>query len=339
MSAPRRTRTGPVDWQLVRERLARIEAAIAGTERLSPGQVAAVLEDRARALARVPPRQVDASKVVDVAAFGLAGEQYCIEARYVCEVTRVGELTPIPGAPVHLAGLLSLRGDVLSVFDLRTFFGVPTDGVTELSRVLVPGDARPEFGLLADAVFDVRSLRIADVHELPGTFAGAGREFLRGVTSSALIVVDGAALLRDPRLFIDQAEGRKAQNDRVPAPAGRRAEAVNTKPNWRLYAPESDSKHRRGCRAEEGTVEEGVGAIGDGGGHPERHGGRHHHDHGDRGRPVVQRRGGSPLRLPRGGGHRPQRDAAHAPALPRGARRLPRQLPPRRRGENHRQGA
>jgi hypothetical protein len=33
-----------------------------------------------------------------------------------------------------------------------------------------------------------------------------GRDYLRGVTADALIVLDGDALLRDPRLFVDQAE-------------------------------------------------------------------------------------------------------------------------------------
>ena len=88
--------------------------------------------------------------------------------------------------------------------DLRTFLGVSGQAVTDLSRVLVLGGDRAEFGMLADAAHEVRTLRLDEILEPPGSVAGAGREYLRGVTQEALIVLDGAMLLQDSRLFIDQ---------------------------------------------------------------------------------------------------------------------------------------
>ena len=82
----------------------------------------------------------------------------------------------------------------------------PARGLTDLARVLVLGADRPEFGVLADAAHEVTTLRVDEVHEPPDSATGVGREYLRGVTKDALIVLDGAALLRDGRLFIDQGE-------------------------------------------------------------------------------------------------------------------------------------
>ncbi|HEX8199160.1 MAG TPA: chemotaxis protein CheW [Isosphaeraceae bacterium] len=166
----------------------------------------AVLDRRAAALARVPPRPPDAAQLLRVAVLSLAAERYAIETRFVRRVVRLEELTPIPGAPEALAGVINLRGEILDVFDLRLLFNLPVAEPTERSRVVVLGDERDEFGVLADAAHEVTALRLDDLHEPPGPAPGGGRHLLRGVTASTLIVLDGDALLRDGRLFIDQTD-------------------------------------------------------------------------------------------------------------------------------------
>jgi purine-binding chemotaxis protein CheW len=206
MKARRRTSAGGIDWQQVRQRLARAHQATEESLRLSPERARAVMEQRARDLARVPPRPPHATEVLEVVTFALADERYAVETCHTREVRPFPEFTPVPGAPDFLAGLVNLRGEVLAVFDLRRFFGVADRGLTDRSRVIVLGGERAEFGVLADAVHEVTTLRIDEVAEPPASVAGAGRDYLRGVTKDALIVLDGAVLLRDGRLFIDQAE-------------------------------------------------------------------------------------------------------------------------------------
>jgi purine-binding chemotaxis protein CheW len=202
----RRRRGGPIDWQEVRARLARATAATEQALRHTPEQARAVLDERARALARVPAPAPRADRVLTVVTFGLANERYAIETRHVREVARFTDFTPLPGAPDFLVGVLNLRGEVLAVVDLRKFFGVARQGVTDLARVLVLGGEHAAFGVLADEAHEVTALRTDEVLEPPGSVAGVGREYLRGVTADALIVLDGEVLLRDARLFIDQGE-------------------------------------------------------------------------------------------------------------------------------------
>jgi purine-binding chemotaxis protein CheW len=198
-----------IDWQQVRQRLARTGAATEEALRLSPERAKAVMDERAKALARVPPAAPQAAEVLEVVTFLLADEHYAVETQYVREVrevVRLSEYTPLPGAPPFLRGVINLRGEILAIIDLRTFFGVPDKALSDLSRVLVLGVERAEFGVLADEAHEVRMLRTDEVLEPPGSVAGVGREYLRGVTQEALIVLDGAALLQDGRLFIDQGE-------------------------------------------------------------------------------------------------------------------------------------
>jgi purine-binding chemotaxis protein CheW len=206
MKPTQETATGALDWQQVHTRLDQAAQALREALDPSPERRRAILQDRARALARPPVEKPAASELLHVVSFALGDEQYALEARHVREVVRFTEYTPVPDTPPFLVGVSNLRGEILAVIDLRKFFGVAPRGVTDLSRILVLGGGRPEFGVLADAVHEVVALRTADVLEPPETVAGIGREYLRGVTGDALIVLDGAVLLQDGRLFIDQGE-------------------------------------------------------------------------------------------------------------------------------------
>jgi purine-binding chemotaxis protein CheW len=191
-----------IDWQRLQERLAHLAAA-----EHSPRRAQEVLEERARALARAPAPAADARGVLDVVLFELAGERYAVETCHVREVIRMPNFTPLPGAPDFLVGVINLRGHLLAVIDLGKFFGVAGRGVTDQARVVVLGGERTEFGVLADAASEVAALPRDALLEPPDSIAGITREYLRGVTEDALIVLDGAVLLRDPRLFIGPGEG------------------------------------------------------------------------------------------------------------------------------------
>ena len=202
MKTPRRTmRT--IDWQAVRDRLSRAAQASEEAHRLSPERVRAVLEERARAAARVPAPSPEAGDVTEIVRFVLGGECYAIETAYVREILRFKEFVPLPDTPGFLVGVINLRGQIVAVMDLRQFFAIPPQPSTDSSRVIVLGQERLEFGLLADAVHEVALLQLDEIREAPGSVASSARDYLRGVTADACLVLDGAALLSDPRLYID----------------------------------------------------------------------------------------------------------------------------------------
>jgi purine-binding chemotaxis protein CheW len=195
-----------LDWARVRKRLARALAATQESWRPTPKRKQEILEERARRLAGAPAPPIapaPGAPVLEVVVFALGNEEYALETRHVREVVRLADCTPLPGAPPFLLGAFNLRGDILAVFDLRSFFGIAGQRPAEGARVLVLGGERAEFGLLADAAREVRGVQADEILEPPGAVAGAGREYVRGVTKEALIVLDGAVLLGDRRLFID----------------------------------------------------------------------------------------------------------------------------------------
>lgn len=193
-----------LDWDAVKQRLARAQQARFSSEQLSPEQTKEIMDKRADALARVPDQKPDSSEILEVITFPLGKEQFALETNFVREVYRAGDITPLPGSPSFVIGLTNLRGQVIAVMDLREFFGMEKTEEVEHPQVVVVGRDRVEFGILVDHVYEVANLRFEEILEPPGSVAGAARDYLRGVTQQALSVLDGAALLEDERLYVDE---------------------------------------------------------------------------------------------------------------------------------------
>lgn len=191
---PKAPRHAAVDWAELRERVEAAGRAVAGETAASPEQVRQVLEERARALAR-PALPPTAGDTLELITFALANEAYAVESRFVQAVLRLAELAPLPGAEPPVFGLTAWRGELLTILDLRRVLGLSVGALNDLSRLIVLGEERPTFGILADAVRELVTLPASEVREPPEGVA-AKREYLRGVTVGAVLVLDGEQLLR-----------------------------------------------------------------------------------------------------------------------------------------------
>ena len=119
-----------------------------------------ILRARARALARRPERPPDAALMLDLLEFRLAQECYALENCYVLEVQPLKELTPLPCTPPFVRGIVNVRGRIVPVIDLKKFFDLPEQGVTDLHRIIFVRGHDLELGLLADVVVGVRLLPV-----------------------------------------------------------------------------------------------------------------------------------------------------------------------------------
>ena len=183
-----------VDWADLRRRVEEAGRALAaGPAPLSPGKARELLEQRAAALARPPAEQREGG--VEALTFTLSEEVYAVESRYVLEVFRPADLARLPGAEAPVFGVTPWRGELLLVLDLRPVPGAKTEPVVGPKLVVALGDERPAFGLVADGVRGIVRLEAGDIGLLPEG-PGVAREYLRGMTGGAVLVLDAPALLR-----------------------------------------------------------------------------------------------------------------------------------------------
>jgi purine-binding chemotaxis protein CheW len=166
---------------------------------LTPSEL---LAERARLLARKPAAS-GLQPALEILEFRLAAERYAVETRYVREVVALRELTPLPGTPAFIAGICSVRGQILAVIDLKRFFNLPSQGLTDLHRLVILDGEGLEFGLLADMTAGVYTLPLASLQPAPTTIGGQAANYFRGVTADHLALLDASRLLADPRLIVD----------------------------------------------------------------------------------------------------------------------------------------
>jgi purine-binding chemotaxis protein CheW len=196
-------RTRTFDWEAIHRRLALTAEAISGGLSHDPEQVRRILETRAREAAR-PSVTPDDAERLEVLAFSLASESYCVETCHVREVCPLKDLTSVPCTPDFVAGVMNLRGRIVAVVDLRRFFELPARGLTELNRVIVLTGGSNELGLLADSIDGVRFVPVSDLQEGLPTLTGIRDRFLKGITGQMLAVLDGARLLADAGLKVNE---------------------------------------------------------------------------------------------------------------------------------------
>ena len=197
-----------IDWGTVYRRLEAARTAIEREVVPSPGDEKKLLRTRAQALAREPEREEAARGALEVVEFRLAYETYGVESRYVREVYPLKEHTPLPCTPLFVRGIINVRGQILSVIDLKRFFGLPEKGLTDLNMAIVVHDATMAFGILADVVLGVRSIPVDAIQPSLPTLTGIRAAYVKGVTGERLVILDAGTLLSDHKLIVlEEVEG------------------------------------------------------------------------------------------------------------------------------------
>jgi len=162
-----------------------------------------VLRERALALAR-PLETHLKTNTIEVLEFRLAAERYAVESRYVEAVHRLKDLTPLPGTPAFILGVVNLHGRIVPVIDLKKFFGLPEQGLTDLHRIILIEGNDMELGLLADMALNVRDISRDSLQASLPTLTGIRADYLMGVDAERLIVLDLHRILTDPRIIVNE---------------------------------------------------------------------------------------------------------------------------------------
>ena len=181
---------------------------------LSPAELAEVWARRAYELAQEPPAPAT-GRTLDLLVFWLGKERYGIEVTNVREIHPLEQLTPVPRTPNFVAGVFSARGRILSVIDLCAFFDLPAIGLSDQTKIIVASNSTTansqytdgqmlEVGILADEVADVTTIFKDDIQPPLTTHTGVRAEYIQGITSDLLVVLNLDALLTDKRVIIQE---------------------------------------------------------------------------------------------------------------------------------------
>ena len=131
-------------------------------------------------------------------------DRYGIPFTHADEIMPSVEPTPVPGTPDFVAGVVNLRGTLLTVVDLGKFLGIKGAETESDARIVVVSGEGMRFGAL---VAGVDGSQPYDPENLNAPLGGGGQKdsaYVRGLYEGKVAVLDMAALFRAPMLKIDQ---------------------------------------------------------------------------------------------------------------------------------------
>lgn len=123
----------------------------------------------------------EGNSAAQFATFFVADLCFGIEVRYVQEVLRALEITPVPQAPSIIEGLINLRGQIVTAIDMRRRLGLPkrSNGEPAMNMVVRCDDGA--LSLLVDEIGDVVDVDESTWENAPPTLTGEQAEVVRGV--------------------------------------------------------------------------------------------------------------------------------------------------------------
>jgi len=125
--------------------------------------------------------QSESDPVLQWVTFRLDEETYGVNVMQVQEVLRHTEIAPVPGAPQYVLGIINLRGNVVTVIDTRSRFGLPPDDVTDNTRIVIIEAEGQVVGIMVDAVSEVVYLRQSEIETAPNVGNDESAKFIQGV--------------------------------------------------------------------------------------------------------------------------------------------------------------
>ena len=158
---------------------------------------------RARAADLAAPLVDDIpAALVDLLIFRIGEGRYALAASEADEAIDIAEVTALPGVPSYYRGLISHRGIVYPLLDIRPFVGRPVEGGSPLQAILFASEERT-IAIAAGAVESFVRLPVTEIAATSPTDEGSGISAIRGLAPGALVVLDVGVLLGDARLVID----------------------------------------------------------------------------------------------------------------------------------------
>jgi purine-binding chemotaxis protein CheW len=116
-----------------------------------------------------------------------------VDIHNVEEINRQVDVTPVPQSPHHVRGVINLRGEVVTVVDLRKVLDMGDADINQHSRTVVVNSGNEEIGLLVDRIADVVRVRANQMDMPPANVSGVDGRFFKGVyklEKTLLIILD-----------------------------------------------------------------------------------------------------------------------------------------------------
>lgn len=132
---------------------------------------------------------------MQVIVFNLGNEKFALETKYIHGIEKTVDFTKVPLSPTYITGLINLRGNIITVLDLKAYLHV--DFVQKEENIIIVEINEEKIGFIVDSVYEVTEIEDTMVENLKDN-----NEQIKGVIKFDEYI---ATLLNGDMLFKKQA--------------------------------------------------------------------------------------------------------------------------------------
>jgi purine-binding chemotaxis protein CheW len=141
---------------------------------------------------------------VDILTFELDNRLHAFRADDVVQIVQMVEISPLPGAPAVIEGIVNVRGTIVPVFDLRARLGLPARAIDPAQHLVILATGARSSAVRVDAADDFVSIPDSDIAPSLANSGvkEAGSRHVAGVAATP----DGTTVIYDLAAFLSQSE-------------------------------------------------------------------------------------------------------------------------------------
>ena len=126
--------------------------------------------------------EVEEEEKREFVCFMLANEEYAVDIREIREIIRLEAITEVPRTLQFIKGVITLRGIIVTIIDLRERLGLEKIDYTSQNRIIITSKNDSLVGLIVDRVTQVVRIYPSSVEPPPLVMSAIEAEYIKGVT-------------------------------------------------------------------------------------------------------------------------------------------------------------
>ena len=141
---------------------------------------------------------------MDILTFELDSRRHGFRVEQVVQVVQMVEISPLPGAPAVIEGVVNVRGSIVPVFDLRSRLGLPARAIDPAQHLVILASGTRSSAVRVDSAEDFVSIPDSDiaVSIADSGIGAASPRHVAGIAATA----DGTTIIYDLAAFLSQSE-------------------------------------------------------------------------------------------------------------------------------------
>lgn len=133
----------------------------------------------------------DVSKISELTVFRVHKIICGLNIDDVQEINKHIEITKVYGAPDFVRGIINLRGQIVTVIDMRVKFGFESAEIDDKTRIVVVEAKGEDIGLLVDGIDDILVADTSNIEPPPSNIRGVTGDYFTGImkTKKELVTI------------------------------------------------------------------------------------------------------------------------------------------------------